>query len=566
MSIARLNAFDGLFLRAEHLERMQEYTRSLAHALGRSGGPGVVHGYTTRLSGDGLTLTVDPGLAVGPTGRPFLLDASVALDLRDPEVIGPEDEPGTLRMITVTARETLDGKENVYGDLCADASMGSKEACIREEAVIGIGALPLALPPDKSDRTLRSRASSLWFRQEHRQGGPWIAAVDAPDRTDVLRGDWGEGLSLPMPVAADAVPLGVLLRTSGRWVLDVWTVRRERMDSPALRARQAQLGLRSWDVFLAQVLQFQAMLAAGWAEAVAIGKGEAGGVDVRDKLEAALRTISSPSAIANLQAALEWVPDATTAEAAQAGTPTLVGGLGIVELPPAGFLPCGRGARRAVREEISAMFPQSVELTFRSCPADAVLSAVESARNLRRVPLDRSDDKDRVGVEILVPDGVDGPDGPATGRPWVAFRRRAERTTADLESVDLYLLTAFGDDVATLVAGLTKDGLDPAGVDGVRHHVLHYPVDGWALPPEQPVVESWRKDDEPVTAVALARSADRRVLTGGRAALLLDLFQRHPDDEAERGGGIYATVRTALSKDAVVLVRRRGMEEPDVTG
>lgn len=39
MSIARLNAFNGLFLRAEHLERMQEYTRSLAYALGQSGDP-----------------------------------------------------------------------------------------------------------------------------------------------------------------------------------------------------------------------------------------------------------------------------------------------------------------------------------------------------------------------------------------------------------------------------------------------------------------------------------------------------------------------------------------------
>ena len=48
--IVRLNPFDGLFLRAEHLEQLQAYARELTHALGQAGGTGVVHGYGVTLS------------------------------------------------------------------------------------------------------------------------------------------------------------------------------------------------------------------------------------------------------------------------------------------------------------------------------------------------------------------------------------------------------------------------------------------------------------------------------------------------------------------------------------
>src|SRR5262245_44101772 len=105
MTIARLNAFDGLFLRAEPLERMQEYTRTLALVLGQAGGPGVVHGYSARLSQDRLKLVVDPGLAIGATGRPFLLEKTVQLDLADPKVVGDQSGVGTLRMIVVTGHD-----------------------------------------------------------------------------------------------------------------------------------------------------------------------------------------------------------------------------------------------------------------------------------------------------------------------------------------------------------------------------------------------------------------------------------------------------------------------------
>jgi hypothetical protein len=40
--IARLNPFDGLFLRAVHLQQIQFYTQALTRALGVAGGPRVV--------------------------------------------------------------------------------------------------------------------------------------------------------------------------------------------------------------------------------------------------------------------------------------------------------------------------------------------------------------------------------------------------------------------------------------------------------------------------------------------------------------------------------------------
>jgi hypothetical protein len=79
--INRLNAFNGLFLRAEHLERMQDYARELALAVGAAGGPGVVTGFDVAL-GDGSTLLVEPGLAIDPTGRPLRSNHQITLSDR----------------------------------------------------------------------------------------------------------------------------------------------------------------------------------------------------------------------------------------------------------------------------------------------------------------------------------------------------------------------------------------------------------------------------------------------------------------------------------------------------
>ena len=45
-------------------------------------------------------------------------------------------------------------------------------------------------------------------------------------------------------------------------VFDVWTARRDAIATPPHEAWQERLGLRTWAVFIAQLLQFQAQLAA----------------------------------------------------------------------------------------------------------------------------------------------------------------------------------------------------------------------------------------------------------------------------------------------------------------
>ncbi|MFJ2235193.1 hypothetical protein [Streptomyces sp. NPDC087859] len=563
MSIARLNAFDGLFLRSAHLERMQEYTRSLAYALGQSGGPGVVHGYTTRLSADRLHLEVDPGLAIGATGRPFLLEQTATLDLTDPEVVRDQPGAGTLKIIVVTGHDVPFGQENVYGELCAGSALGSTDAYVREGAAVKVVDWPLPGPANKADATLRSRVANLWFERERTDGAPWIADDDPTDSTDLLRPDWGAGLAPRAPHSPDDVPLGVLLHTSKEWVLDVWTVRRERMDSPARRARQQQIGLRPWDVFVAQVLQFQNMLAGAWAGAAPAVSSTAADTnrEVREKVQAARDVIVSARARASLDAVLELVPEAVEGEAPPGDLPPLVHGLGIEELPPAGFLPLGTGTDASVQERIRALFPQSVELTFRACPVDAVLTAVEAAQHLRRIPLPTTERESRAPVDILVPDGTEGAGGLVTDRPWVAFRRHTDCGDA-LESVDLYLCRAdTPDDAKRLLDALAAGQTSPAQVDGVERITLRYPVGGWALPAEQRAVERWKADAGLVTALALTRSPERRTLTGGRAAMLLDVFPA-PPDRAPRTGGVFAALRKEPSRDAIVLIRHPDRDGP----
>lgn len=521
----------------------------------------MVHGYSAKLSQNGLKLVVDPGLAIGSTGRPFLLQASTELNLTDPKVIGQEAGAGTLRMIAVTGKDTRFGQENVYGDLCDGASVGNTEPYIAEEAAIRIAELPLSGPSDTADGTLRSLASSKWFAHERDLSGPWIAATDQADRTDILRGDWGSGFALPAPADPDAVPLGLLLRTSDAWVLDVWTLRRERTDPPPRRVRQAQLGLRPRDVFIAQVLQFQDMLAAGWPGAMArrIAAATAGDMnrEVRRNVEEAKKRIVSKQALENLKAVLELVPEADGVTAVTAEPPRLTYDLGILELPPAGFLPHSTGAKSSVQEWIGAMFPRAVLLNFRSCPADAVLSAVEDAQHLRRIALTSSEDETAVQVDILVPDGVASAGGLTTERPWVAFRRHTDCCPDALDSVDLHLYTVSSDEEPDLVTGLTDRHTDPAAEEKAQHHVVRYPVGGWAVPEYQPGVERWKEGEGSLTAVGLARSEERRVLIGGRAAMFLDLFP-HNRDDGHSAGSVYAAVRTDLVRDAIVLIKHPG--------
>src|SRR5690349_1876230 len=77
--ITRLNATDGLFLRAQHLNAMQAYALELSLSVGIAAGTGVVYGYRVWL--DDSTLKVDAGLAMAPGGQPLLSGVVAELDI-----------------------------------------------------------------------------------------------------------------------------------------------------------------------------------------------------------------------------------------------------------------------------------------------------------------------------------------------------------------------------------------------------------------------------------------------------------------------------------------------------
>src|SRR5207249_7421715 len=63
-----------------------------------------------------------------------------------------------------------------------------------------------------------------------------------------------------IPPEPQAVPIGVLQKIAGNFVLDTWTARREVNGPPGAVRWAGHLAMRPWSVFLAQVLQFQDQL------------------------------------------------------------------------------------------------------------------------------------------------------------------------------------------------------------------------------------------------------------------------------------------------------------------
>jgi hypothetical protein len=381
--LRRLNFFDGKFLRAEDLEAEQDYLRLLVQLSNRAGGGGIVNGFDTTLAGGGASVTVGEGLAVDPRGRVLLLPgtrtmrlddliaASAKVDRPAPGGSGPaafgdcvvtsapgattSAPTGDLYLLTVGSVEALCGEEDVFGRLCEDACVRSKDRRWRMEGVV-FRALPLqlrtplrtttAVPP--SDGQLRSRVASAWFEDERLRVASLV-------RGESLRAAaaWGLGARAE---TGDVVPLAVFSRGGGvTRFLDAWTVRRERMEAPPRRYWSSRLAMRPWDVFLAQVLQFQAQLRE------ALSGGEARGL-----LEA-----------------------------------------GILELPAAGYLPVDPTAQAAVNQQVRALVGAGLDLRFCIVTPDFVPHALELRQHMDRISLldglEHPEAKPR--VDVLVPGG-----------------------------------------------------------------------------------------------------------------------------------------------------------------
>lgn len=473
--LTRLNYFDGKFLRASDLKAEQEYLRQLVRQSNQAGGPGVAYGYDVTL-GDGDTLDIGPGLAIDAQGRALLLPKETSINIQElidksraPQNLfsasqiqsdggfGPCQLSGAtptvsplaasdLFVITISLAEALCGEEDVFGNLCEEACVTSADRPFAVEGVT-VRAVPLALqtplPNSKAfpltGLHLRSRVASAYFEDERRRVAGLISKSGLEQAAWCLGADAETG---------DGVPIGVIAREgSGTIFLDPWIARRERIDAPAKRYWQWRMMMRPWDVFLAQVLQFQCQLHDLYKNLPTPGGGADPCVGARGAISEAAATIAElkqfyetvTERFTTLQTPLDeaitfkgGVSRLTTlntkllaVESALAIAPQdrlLING-GIVELPSAGYLPVTPSAGLTVNQQARQIMGEGVDLRFCVTSPDYVAHALEEAQHMERISLlqglDNPQNKPR--VDILVPNGaIDAQQSLSPGRGFEA--------------------------------------------------------------------------------------------------------------------------------------------------
>ncbi len=505
--ISRLNASDGLFLRAEHLTRMQDYSRELARSVGIAGGSGVVYGYQADLSG--TTLTVGAGLAIDPSGRPLRSTSAVELDLNK---LPPIANNQFLVVQVIQGEPHLSGTENVYGNLCDDPSSPATIQPWADEGVI-----VQVVTDSFNDLDLggvnpvqrRNRLASRYFERERAAGGPWL--VPGADGPSLLR-PWSDAVSRP---DAAAVPLAVLLQLPKLgWVLDVWTARRDISDPPSQRDLYGRLGLRPRNVFWAQVLQFQAQLTDAIKASTSV-EGREKQVTLIDEALAAYNALTVKPK--KLGQALTDIQEAQSLLVAHRELTDLAK-TGFGELPPAGFLPVP-DAGQPRHPFYTALFAGRATIRVCDCAADFALRAVEQAQHLDRIPLDAPHPPT---VDILVP--TDAADLPALQTPsyaWAAFVRHREADCGtSTDRVNVYIQVPEPSDAFASLVAAARNGQLPGGDPQAT---IYYPAGSWAVPVDDAaykLLQLKRGSSRQWTVVGLARTEDRRSLAMVRATLL----------------------------------------------
>lgn len=449
--LTRLHYFDGKFLRADALTLEQDYHRTLVRLGNLAGGWGVVHGLGIALGGG--KLTVGPGLAITPagstvlSGEPFSATLAELIKLARPAAAtgnaqfghcgdaapAAEEAPVSgMYEITVGPLEGLCGNEAVYGKLCEDACVtDSQRPYWREGLVLRLRPITLNLADSAAFPAaavhLRNRVASAYFAAE-----PWLAAP-LLSAAGLAGGVWCNPAQL---YGRDEVPIGLLAREGDSVkFIDAWSARRERMDAQARGYWQGRMGMRPWNVFLAQILQFQCQL-SGLFEA---GQPLPPASDcdqlrklldkTRKELEGLLKRYGEstknilmhagkPSAkdiesvagyvktsFAELDGLSLSLADAGLGQGALPKNRMLLRA-GFMELPPAGYLPVDPGM--PVEDQCSRMFGEGVQLHYHGVRTDEIGHLVEEAQHLQRISLTRGLDNPATleQVEVFVPDGI----------------------------------------------------------------------------------------------------------------------------------------------------------------
>lgn len=556
--ITRLNASDGLFLRAQHLNTMEDYALELSRAVGVAAGTGVVYGYHVRL--DGSTLKVAPGLAMGPNGQPLRSKGVAEVDIS--KLTLAEDE---FIVVEVGPADWDFGQENMYGNLCTDpCSQGGQIQPYRAEGITiklhhetmpGLSAEP--------DLLKRNWLASAYYEREREQAGPWLVpyAPGTPVPALATR-DFSSATAAP---GGKAVPLAALLQLDSGWVVDVWIARRDLGDPAPRRAWQWRLAMRPWDVFIAQVLQFQAQFNADY-QAAQRQPARAGAADDIAKVVTELRggwerQRIKPGWLTKGISELEKVAG-DVAEASQPG----LRDQGFYELPPAGYLPAPP-AKADLTTYVTALFGGYVDLRIRHCRADYAVRAVEQAQHLDRIPLDPSLQRGTPHVDVLVPSDLADLDVLyADSYPWLAFVRRAKPVRqARVDEVAVYLVNAGHEDPDQVALEIAEHRRPPE----TAPMMVSYPADTYAVPTpheaydkvHETLNEAFKKiKNLKLAGVGLASAEDRQPLAAVRAFLFL--VGAPPGGGRLEVGEIMAGYHNGLKPEVIVIVYGQGKRSP----
>jgi hypothetical protein len=468
--LKRLNYFDGKFLRASDLDLEQGYLRQLVAISNQGLGPGVVYGYDTTLGG-GDTIQIGPGLAIDPSGKVLLMQSAVTQNIQTlldasrksvalkPDASGKTGTGGfndcievaappptsvipvsDIYVIAICSAEALCGQEDVYGKLCEEACITSTDRPFRLDGVV-IRAIPLQLvtpfPTSKavaidSNIYLRSKVAHSWYSDEV------LKHPGAISRDGLLSRTWCLGAGYDSSCCE--VPLAVVARAGSTTVfLDAWIVRRERIDAPAKRYWQWKMRMRPWDVFLAQVLQFQCQLADVFdntpdprsigdpcheerqliqdsAETIGLLTRFYEGVSNTLRVNvAALSVAGNPAmaelfslggvGIAKIDAIHKKLLTAQKALDLSVMNRWLIRE-GIVATPSAAYLPV-LPAATTINKQVRMLLGEGLDLRFCVVRPDFVAHALEEAQHMERISLleGLDDPNHKPEVDVLVPNG-----------------------------------------------------------------------------------------------------------------------------------------------------------------
>lgn len=520
--VTRLNAQDGLFLRAQHLNEMEDYAKALATLVARGGGPGVVYGYDLAL--DTSTLQITPGLAVDQSGMPLVSNAVGTLDLSHLPSVGNT----YWRIDLVAGTPVASADENVYGSVCDDACNGGTiKSDLTEGARVQLTPFPLEGLDAQLAKDQRNWLASRYFEAERLGSDQWLRSTDGLNNHP-----WHAGT--PQPTDQNVVPLGVLWRGTGGLQVDQWIGRRELVAAPTQRLWQSRLGMRPDSVFLAQICQFQAQLADVLGSPVPASSI----AQVVQWLDAARTGVTQHDETAPVQL-LSSAISALNGTAPADTTPLTLPDRGINELPPAGYLPV-IGPDEGVDQAIRALFGQiDVNLDFIRCPTDFVAEHVQRAQHRDRISLQ---DGGSVSIDVFVPDDVDE-------LGWVAFVRGSRRSSVAKSSNATFGSAVSGSAVlgsdaqavpvyhTTAASGVTPEAAATGVVGSLAQPIgtAQFPANSWASPEsgvyqsvQQVIVDAKADPSMEITLVGVASSTDRLPLAAVRATLLGTSFTPNP--------------------------------------